>query len=198
MEPVTFNEVIGIVIAASSAVAGAALLLARSYFKSYVNEKAKNLATKEDLKDITRLVEEVKHEFSIDLEERRTKNQLRMAALDKRLQAHQEAFALWRRLMITVYKENIGELVIECQTWWNHNCLYLEPEARDAFSNAYFSAAHHQQFSQSLPRKAADIELLKKNFDNIKTAGDIILKAVQLPGLTPQEKAEVAKVNAST
>lgn len=36
-------------------------LLVRHYLSSYVEEKAKNLATKEDIADITREIEEVKH-----------------------------------------------------------------------------------------------------------------------------------------
>ncbi|WP_419174388.1 hypothetical protein [Desulfosediminicola sp.] len=38
------------------------------YLGSYLNNKAKNLATKEDVKDITRLVEGVKNKFNNDLE----------------------------------------------------------------------------------------------------------------------------------
>lgn len=45
-----------------------AVLLAKSYFPSYVGEKAKNLATKEDIAEITRRIEEVKLEYAHELE----------------------------------------------------------------------------------------------------------------------------------
>jgi hypothetical protein len=40
----------------------------KNYFPSYFKEKAKNLATKEDLKEITNQVESIKHLYSSDLE----------------------------------------------------------------------------------------------------------------------------------
>ena len=69
-----------------------------AYFGTYLREKGKNLATKEDLAELTRIVEAIKNEHAKELEVVKGRQQLRMAALDKRLQAHQEAFALWRRL----------------------------------------------------------------------------------------------------
>jgi hypothetical protein len=41
---------------------------ARSYFESYLRKKGENLATKEDVAEITRKVEEVKSEVSVKLE----------------------------------------------------------------------------------------------------------------------------------
>jgi len=40
----------------------------KTYFPSYLKKKAENLATKEDLKEITTSVEAIKHEYSADLE----------------------------------------------------------------------------------------------------------------------------------
>jgi hypothetical protein len=165
--------------------------LARTYFGSYLNEKAKNLASKEDIAEITRLVEDVKFRFSTDLEDHRTNNQLRMAALDRRLQAHQEAFSLWRRLLFSVHSEHVGRIVAECQEWWTNNCLYLEAEARDAFNTAFFNAHHHASLLQS-----GDVKLIKENFDAIRKTGDVLLKAAQLPGFTAGEKRELAQLAA--
>jgi hypothetical protein len=82
-------------------------LIIKNYLPTYLNEKAKNLAKIEDIEGITRKIEDVKHEYmsqiqglshqnSLILEQARGQHQLRLAALDKRLQAHQEAYALWR------------------------------------------------------------------------------------------------------
>ena len=38
-------------------------LIAKTYFPSYLKEKGKNLATKEDVREITRISEEIKEEF---------------------------------------------------------------------------------------------------------------------------------------
>lgn len=71
-----------------------------------------------------------------------------MAALDKRLQAHQEAFQRWRKLVAYAHGEEVGPLVMECQSWWEENCLYLEPAARIAFSDAYTFAATHRKMNK--------------------------------------------------
>ena len=68
-------------------------------------------------------------------------HQLRLAALDRRLQAHQEAFALWRGLLADMHDPaRIGDAVRKCEDWWNNNCLYLSPDARQAFVQAYLTA----------------------------------------------------------
>ena len=46
------------------------------YLKQYINEKAKNLATKEDIASLTNIVEEVKFQFAHDLEKIKLKHQL--------------------------------------------------------------------------------------------------------------------------
>ena len=98
MEPVTRLQAIGTAAATGLAVSQCVVFFARTYFGSILTEKAKTFVSKEDIADSTKLVEQVKHQFSTDLEDHRTKSQFRMAALDKRLQAHQEAFSLWREL----------------------------------------------------------------------------------------------------
>jgi len=119
-------------------------LLATRFLSTYLNKKGENLATKEDVQHITDLVKEVEHRYNVLLEEKKATQQLRMAALDKRLEAHQKAFALWRKLTMTEGFE-VGPAVIECQTWWEENCLYLEPEVREAFPRAYVSYNTRQQ-----------------------------------------------------
>jgi len=104
----------------------------------------------------------------------------RLAAVEKRLNAHQEAFALWRKLISHVHRHNeIGKVVIECQEWWDRNCLYLEERARNAFRVAYMSALNHKDFVQD----RTNPELVKKNFAGIVAAGDALAAAVALPSV---------------
>ncbi|OLO12602.1 hypothetical protein BTW10_03830 [Chromohalobacter japonicus] len=53
-------------------IVGAAIALAKVYLPAYVKEKSKNLATKEDISEITDKVEGVKNQYSKDLEEYRS------------------------------------------------------------------------------------------------------------------------------
>ena len=127
-------------------------------FRGYLNKKGENLATKEDIAEITDKVEQAKFPHTVRREQTKLNHQLRLAALDQRLKAHQEAYALWWRLMGVVHdKESIDEVIMECQDWWVNNNLYLEAEARQAFSIAYHSASTYCQIYTEL-READAIE----------------------------------------
>jgi hypothetical protein len=178
---------------------GVALLLWRSFFPSYLSEKGKNLATKEDIAAITTQVEDVKelyskrlkeleHQNALVLEQLRSQQQLRLAAVERRLAVHQEAFALWRRLVAAAHSEAVHSLVLECQDWWEKNCLYLGAEARDSFNRAYFAASSHRE----LTRARVDAEEVKTNWALLMKAGDDILAGVQLPSLGKREAESAA------
>ncbi len=156
-------------------------LLLKHYLPAYLNEKGKNLATREDIAAITREVERVRNEYGALLEEVKARHQLRLAAIDRRLQAYQEAFTLWRSLITG--PEQSGKAVIECQTWWEKNCLYLEPGVRQAFVVAYSNAHLRAEFV----RAHADSKLITEAWDKVKAFPDILFAAIQLPGLSELE-----------
>jgi hypothetical protein len=171
-----------------------ALLLLKFFLPSYLSEKAKNLATKEDIGLITDQIEKVKAEYAENLqnlihqnnlliEQTRGKQQLRLAAIDRRLQAHQEAFTLWRKLLSSVHTDAVAKVVLECQEWWDNNCLYLGAEARAAFNTAYRSAFNHRDFL----RDRANVELIKANWKDIADAGEVIVRGAELPPLGEKE-----------
>jgi hypothetical protein len=69
----------------------AAVLLAKKYLPSYLAEKGKNLATKEDIRDITDRIEGVKARYATELEEIKAvlaaQNQQRLRVFEKRTDA---------------------------------------------------------------------------------------------------------------
>ena len=171
-----------------------ALLLLKFFLPSYLTEKAKNLATKEDIGLITDQIEKVKAQYAENLqnlihhnnlliEQNRGKQQLRLAAIDRRLQAHQEAFTLWRKLLSSVHTDTVAKVVLECQEWWDNNCLYLGAEARAAFNTAYRSASNHRDFL----RDRTNVELIKANWKDIADAGEVIVRGAELPPLGEKE-----------
>lgn len=181
-----------------------ALLLWRSYFPAYAAEKAKNLATREDIQEITRRVEEVKtlyaaqikdleHQNALVLERLRADQQLRMAAAEKRLAVHQEAFTLWRKLMMAAHTDQVLKVVLACQDWWERNCLYLAPQARDGFNRAYHAASAHRELVQD----RTNVELAKSNWQLILAAGDQIVAGVELPSLGARESQTAGTENAA-
>jgi hypothetical protein len=186
-------------------VIGVAVLLVRSFLPSYASEKGKNLATREDIARITDEIERVKanhsarlkeieHQHSLLLEELRGRQQLRMAAIEKRLEVHQHAFTLWRQLLRKAHSDDVGQIVIECQSWWERNCLYLSPQAREAFNRAYFAAQAHRSFTQS----HTNAKLVEDNWALIMRAGEAIVSGVELPTLGEREALDARSNLAQT
>jgi hypothetical protein len=161
--------------------------VAQKHLGSYLTEKGKNLATKEDIEEITRLVEDVKHQNNELIEGARAKQQMRMAALDKRLQAHQEAFTYWRKLMAG-NREGEKPVVIQCQDWWEQNCLYLEPNVRQAFVAAYTNAHLREQ----LQNAGANAEDIINAWNTVVIFPSILFETIQLPGLSLDEQKNLA------
>jgi hypothetical protein len=156
----------------------------------YGKAKGKNLADKEDIRKLTELVEDVKHENQLVLENLRSRQQLRMAAAEKRLQAHQEAFVMWRGLLQSVHSDQIGNVVSTCQQWWERNCLYLTADAREAFNLAYTCASAHSSYLDG-SRDAETKRLVQANWADIMRAGPIIVEGVSLPSLGDTESKDV-------
>ncbi|MCI3206434.1 hypothetical protein DBA20_15855 [Pandoraea capi] len=112
-----------------SAVGSAAGTLLRSYFVT----KGANLATKQDVAEITRKQEEIKHQFTDLLEASKQRHALRTLVADKRMEAHQRAFKRVKQLLSA--REDTG-VIQECKDWMDDNCLYLSAEARKAVWSA--------------------------------------------------------------
>jgi len=72
---------------------------------------------------------EIRSHFDRQLEEHAHENKLRLAALEKRLEAHQHAYTLWRKLGNSIHEGTLESVYFECEEWWDQNCLYLSPEA---------------------------------------------------------------------
>ena len=110
----------------------------------------------------------------------RLRQDLRLAAIDKRLVAHQQAFALWHKLFFAIHdKDHIGEIALECQTWWISNCLYLTPKSRNAFRTSYTLAHWFHQ----IPFEKDSEHIRKENYGKIQAAGSIIASEVGLSGV---------------
>lgn len=71
------------------------------------------------------------------LEMSRQRHQLSLAAIDKRLEVHQKAYALCAELCEVVEESQnepeVSDAVYKCRYWWAENCLYLNKETRQKF-----------------------------------------------------------------
>ena len=162
-------------------------IIIKNYIPSYLQEKAKNLATKEDIQDITDKVEGIRFLYASNLEEVKGQHQLKLAAIDKRLQVHQEAFTLWREILGAVYTDEINNVVVRCQSWWEKNCLYLEPKVREAFVKSYSASHMHRELTRD--RNAS--ENVERSWDIIVDFPKVLFEAIQLPPLSKLEIDEL-------
>ena len=150
----------------------------------YLSKKGENLAMKEDLQEITRTVESIKTQNTLFVEALKAQNTLRFAAVERRLQAHQEAYTQWRGLLSKLSSNDLPVQIKECEQWWEKNCIFLERQASEAFQSAYFRSASHRQ----LKYDGASARELRDCFQEIQRAGDVIRDAVELPILKDSRK----------
>src|SRR5688572_29592458 len=116
-------------------------------------------------------------------------NQLRLAAIDKRLETHQQAYSLWRKLIGSMGdRKKLESVILECQDWWNNNCLYLEPKSRKAFYDAYSNAHLHLALKGS-----NDASAIQAYMESISIAGKIIVEGITLPTIGENEKEFIKK-----
>lgn len=160
-------------------------LVVRSFLPSYFQEKGKNLATKEDIAEITRQIEAAKSGFAEALELQKARHQLRGAALERRLQTHQDAFVLWKGMLDAMGTAEVHPHLTKCLAWWNQNCVYLEPEVRSHFVMACTAGS----ILQSLPAGQNNLRdpNVRKTYDQLMSFHDVLLDAMQLPRLSEVE-----------
>ncbi len=162
------------------------------FLGSYLTKKAENLATKEDIAEITKKVEGVRLQLNTQLETHKASlqlsNQLKLAALDERLRKHQEAYVLWNKLLWSSDdNKKAMETAYECQEWWIKNNLYLDAEARKAFRLAFMEAGNLRIISDANERR----ECVKV----IREAGEKLVEAVRLPSLGDDETKRMDQEN---
>lgn len=162
-----------------------------AFFGSYLSEKGKYIAMMKHIKGLTQSVKEVEHQFDRQLEHLRGTHALRMAALDKRLEAHQQAHFRIGELVMHLHEARLREVFTECQDWWANNSLYLSPAARTAFSVACNAALLHKDF---LSGGFTDQQIMD-NWNKITGAADVIAQEVELPPLGEKDFLKATNPN---
>ena len=127
---------------------------------------------------------------SIVISKENRKGQLAVASLEKRLEAHQTAYSIWRKLISSVHdEEKLNEILMTAQDWWEKDCLYLDPESRGAFRASIFSADIHKDLLRA-PRSKESLKNIKENWATIMKPGETLVEGVYLPSLTEDTKPD--------
>lgn len=174
-------------------IAGCVVFLLIKYFlPGYLSEKGKNLATKDDISEITDKIESVKAEYSKEIETFLHHNRLKLAAFDRRLETYQQAYTLWLKLRRSVHnKEKSFEMVIECQKWWENNCIYLDSNSRNDFIDSIHAVALHPDLTGGKATK----DEVKENWEYINKCGESLLKGAGLPSIGENELKEIDEID---
>ena len=116
------------------------------------------------------------------------RHQLAMAALDRRLEAHQTAYALWHRIVGAVHEpDRVGAVLREADEWWRNNCLCLDVESRRALRDCIIFASSHKDLLSG-PRSEEVARLLNESWDMIMKPGQTLVRGAALPSLGEAEQ----------
>ena len=159
----------------STFIVAGVLWFLNSYLKPYLAKKSENLATKQDIGEITKLTEEVKIEFDGLREDHKTQSALRLAVLEKRFQTHQDAYSRWVIARMFAKKGDTNASA-ELLSWWMSNNLYLDIKPRRAFNDMMIAHSYVTGYFEK-PLGMSDDEITRR----LDAAGPIIEGAVGLP-----------------
>ena len=113
------------------------------------------------------------------------RHQLRMAALEKRLAVHQEAYTLLYELVSSLHNaEKVGDVASRCEKWWLEHCLYLDPKPRESF----IAACQKAVFFHDLPRDTKERE---QTFQQIMDVRIHLAAAVGLPAIGEDKRTGI-------
>ena len=160
--------------------------LMSGYFGAYIKQKGQDKAILEGLAEINSKIESIKLDHSKKLEDYAHKNRFQLVALEKRLTAYQQSYALWLKLKRSdIYSQQAqNETVAECRIWWENNCLYLDKEVNEAFYAATNAAAYHHEFTAGQASKPDT----KENLDTIDNFAKVLAKNLDLPAICQNVK----------
>ena len=110
--------------------------------------------------------------------QKQIESQLRLAAIDRRLQVHQEAYTFWIRAMRALRKrDELATILPEAYDWWDRNCLYFSsPELATDFKRTMSEAGSYEAMLN-----AADRFLMEKIMNEMMETGPKLQRAVGLP-----------------
>jgi hypothetical protein len=166
-----------------------------AYVGTYLREKAKGLATKEDVGEITKRVEEARRQYTHDLatvtEALKARTGMRMLAGERRLATHQEAYRRWHLLLRSAPLNAGASVADDCLQWWRENALFLDAGPRERFLDACGAAGNHC-FLITLNRGSGPdgSQAVVDNMNVIRSAGPAIVGACELPALKEDEGSQ--------
>jgi hypothetical protein len=123
-----------------------------------------------------------------EIREGERKDKFKLAALDKRMDIHQEAYYRWSKIIHLRFKNDVDNVLLESVEWYNKNCLFLDSKSRVEFIRCTENVLNYKttwrmwqdSAQQNLKEKEDYSNELKTMFNQIIGTGDYIAKGVDL------------------
>ncbi|MBI4547821.1 MAG: hypothetical protein HY707_07570 [Ignavibacteriae bacterium] len=140
----------------------------RTFVKSTVEESIKNQFETQRQK--------MREDFEREMNAFERQDKFRLAALDKRMEAHQKAFALARKMALYTYadKETRSKVGKECDAFLDESGLYLTEEARLNFWGVLRSFTLFHFLEQELETYRGDEVRYDEHYKKIEEASKLI------------------------
>ena len=124
------------------------------------------------------------------------KDKYKLVAIEKRLEAHQQAYFHWEKLTSVIHEkddEKRATIFTDAREFWFSNCLYLEKTTRQEFLVGINRVSNYQPLLaiwKSLPaseEKNHQHQILLNDWESIFKLGDIIQQDVELEPIILKE-----------
>jgi hypothetical protein len=121
-------------------------------------------------------------EFEDRWNDLKRQDKFRLAALDKRMEAHQKAFALARKMFSNVHSSSDKKMAVtkECQQFIDTYVLYLTEDARESFWQALHNFDVYEVFLSVWRDEPKDEENNKTLDEAFNTIRDLPAKLVSI------------------
>ena len=117
--------------------------------------------------------------------------------MDKRLDAHQKAYALAKlmnSLLASLGSEARDELAVKCDIFWNENNLYLTNEVRKQFRNSFlffntylFERQENASLKDEYPEEyEIEKKQMKEEIKKLRDLPSLIEKSVDLESMSTE------------
>ena len=119
-------------------------------------------------------------------------HELSIAALDKRLQAHQEAYTHLVKILRVVHnKDEVSQLLRPALDWWDLNCIYLFPDVSNKLRATFMQALGFEAVM-----KMGNSLLTVKYFDEMNEVLTLLQTSIGLPKIVRDDLTpSISKTN---
>ena len=185
-----WSTIIAVILGVVGSAYGLFELFLKTYVKTTVEESVKNGF------EVAR--QKMREGFEREMQTNELGIRLRLAAIDDRLKAHQEAYAIWRKMRSTLHAQDVDKAPVlkECSAFWDQKCLYLSNDARASFWKAMNSFADYAIYKASHRSAVAggikvDIEDARNSlygaFSDFTALGSALERAVDLEAIQTEK-----------